>query len=557
MRRRLTARTPAGGYTDAPEVAVSEIYNPTSHTRARVAAQVPAEVDVAIIGAGLGGLMTAARLAKAGQKVAVFDAHYVAGGCATMFTRGSGEDRVNFDIGLHYVGACDDKGRIPRLLREVGVEVEWEPLDPDGFDEFVFPDFRFRVPADRDLYRERLLALFPSEKAGIDRYIRALTEVRVLSRESAPKGWRLGVEALLKARLAAWYKGATLGAFLDTCTKDPKLRAVIAGQNGDYGLGPSKVSLMLHCGLANHYFDGAYYPKGGGQIIADRLSEVIEAAGGTIHLRHPVDGVVVEGGRATGLRYRGQHGASSVIRAKTVVSNADLKRTLLELVPDVPAPLKEQAQAWEMGGAIFLTCLAVKADLGKLGMARTNYWQFDGYDFDALYTEGSALGALPPVRGCYITSATRKDPTTRHHAPPGVETVEVMALMPGTAEAWGVDTKDVATPKYRKAEVYQGHKQRVQDDLVARLERLFPGSTKEIVHIESATPVTHSRFTGASAGSGYGLAATPGQFLGNRPGVRSHLPGMYYTGANTRSGHGIVGALASGVHTAAAIQKDK
>jgi phytoene dehydrogenase-like protein len=137
-----------------------------------------------------------------------------------------------------------------------------------------------------------------------------------------------------------------------------------------------------------------------------------------------------------------------------------------------------------------------------------------------------------------------------------VETVEVMALVPGRAEAWGVATTDADSPHYRKAGLYQEHKARVEAELVARLERLFPGSTRDIVHRESATPVTHTRFTRATAGSGYGLAATPDQFLERRPAVRGPLPGLYFTGASTRSGHGVLGALASGAQTARAVLKD-
>ena len=154
-----------------------QIREPTLDTRDRVKAAVPTSVDVAIIGAGMGGLTAGAYLAKAGVKVAVFDSHYVAGGCATMFSRGTSERRYHFDIGLHYIGDCEPGGNIPRLLEGVGAEVSFEEMDPDGFDTIVLPELEFRIPRGREAYRERLVETFPSERRGIDRYVRLLAEV--------------------------------------------------------------------------------------------------------------------------------------------------------------------------------------------------------------------------------------------------------------------------------------------------------------------------------------------------------------------------------------------
>ena len=96
----------------------------------------------------------------------------------------------------------------------------------------------------------------------------------------------------------------------------------------------------------------------------------------------------------------------------------------------------------------------------------------------------------------------------------------------------------------------------VEDDLVGRLDRLFPGAAERVVFRESATPVTHSRYTGASDGTGYGLAATPEQFMRNRPGYRTPIEGLYLCGASTRAGHGIVGAMKSGYSAARKIARD-
>jgi phytoene dehydrogenase-like protein len=86
---------------------------------------------------------------------------------------------------------------------------------------------------------------------------------------------------------------------------------------------------------------------------------------------------------------------------------------------------------------------------------------------------------------------------------------------------------------------------------------MFPGTAERIVFRESATPVSHLRYTGASEGCGYGLAATPEQFFERRPGYRTPVAGLYLCGASTRSGHGIVGAMSSGRNVANCVLRDR
>ncbi|GMV39338.1 MAG: phytoene dehydrogenase [Myxococcales bacterium] len=535
---------------------------PASVARARAQAPLPEHVDVAIVGAGLGGLTAGAFLARQGLRVAIFDHHYVAGGCATQFQRGGRDQRYRFDVGLHYIGDCGPEGAIPTILREVGAHVDFVPMDQDGFDTLVFPDFQFRIPANLDLYRDRLVAQFPSERRGIDRYVRLVREVGVIGRSIQRADGRLtarvGLEVLLRGRLLAANQGATIGAFLDTCTRDPKLRAIMLGQSGDYGLPPSKVSAILHCGLADHYFQGAYYPSGGGQVIADRLAETVEAAGGSIHLRHGIARIVVEGGRAVGVRTEPRHGGSHEVRARVVLSNADLRATALELLAPEDAPLdwRQRVDRYEMAAAIFITFLGIEGDLAALGMKRTNYWQFDTYDMEEVYR----LPQRPEdmrVHAAYITSASLKEPGSPHHAPPGVQSAEIMTLLPGDARFWGATHEGATGWGYKRDTDYAGLKQRVEDELIARFDALFPGVAGKIVFRESATPLTHTRFTRAAFGTGYGIAATPAQFNKSRPGYRSPVQGLYLCGASTRAGHGIVGAMLSGRAAARRILADR
>lgn len=533
--------------------------------RKRRAHAVPKDgLDVAVIGAGLGGLVAATYLASRGLSVAVFDSHYEAGGCATQFARGSRRERYHFDVGLHYVGDCEPGGTIPRILGDLGVDVAFEPMDEDGFDTLVFPDFRFRIPANLDRYRDRLVAMFPQERRGIDKYVRLVASVMKVSRVlDVHEGHRPPLATLagmaLDALRVAPHRTATIAEVLGGMIRDPKLAAVLLGQSGDYGLPPGRVSALLHLGLAGHYFRGAYYPKGGGQVIADRIVTRLESLGGAVHLRAPVEKILIEGDRAVGIRLSPRAGEPARdVRARTVLSNADITRTLTELVgpAHLPAHWVTKTERFEMAAALAITFLGVRGDVTDLGMGRTNYWQFDGYDVDAFYRADTGSGPIG-LMGCYVTSASMKDPSNLlHHAPLGFSNVEVMAVVPGATRRWlGEGARDGGWD-YKHDATYLARKAALEEDLIGRFDAMFPGARDRVVLKETATPLTHARFTGATGGTGYGLACTPEQFMGNRPGYRGPVAGLYLCGASTRAGHGIVGSMMSGRAAARRVARD-
>jgi len=546
--------------TTATETPVAKV------ERRRAHAPIPESVDVAIIGAGLGGLTAGAYLARQGLTVAVFEQHYVAGGCATHFERGPKRARYRFDVGLHYIGDCERDGAIPSILRGVGVELEYAELDRDGFDTLLFPDLEFRIPVGVERYRDRLVAAFPNERRAIDRYVKALSAVmkatRLLDERDGKMSLRVALSLATDALRLSGLEGKTIGQVLDSCgARDPKLRAVLLGQSGDYGLPPSQVSAFLHLGLAGHYFRGAYYPKGGGQTIADRLAATIEASGGSIHLRRGVEKIVVDAGsRVTGLRLEPHAGEPSrEVRARVVLSNADISATMLRLLgPEhLAASQIERARSYKTAHALFLTFLGVEGDLAKSGMRATNYWQFDDYDMEGVYRIPATLDGYR-ARGSYITSASLKDPAhATFHAPAGITNVEVMTLVPGDSALWGGASHLAAEGwGYTDEPRYRAIKASLEDQMVERFSRLFPDAASRIVFRESSTPLSHVRFTRATGGTGYGIAATPDQFMKNRPGYRGPLPGLYLCGASTRAGHGIVGSMATGRQAALRIAKD-
>ena len=140
--------------------------------------RVPADrgpFDTIVIGSGIGGMTTAALLARAGQRVLVLEQHYVPGGFTHSFKRPGG---YHWDVGVHAVGEVTQRSLTGRLLTSLTDDrLQWASLGP-VYDEFDFPGgLHLDFPDTPQRFRENLLEAFPAEQRAIDGYLHRVREV--------------------------------------------------------------------------------------------------------------------------------------------------------------------------------------------------------------------------------------------------------------------------------------------------------------------------------------------------------------------------------------------
>jgi phytoene dehydrogenase-like protein len=287
--------------------------------------------------------------------------------------------------------------------------------------------------------------------------------------------------------------------------------------------------------------------------MAARLIEAIRAHGGELRTRSPVARIRIENGRAAGVELAR---TGERIDADVVISNADLKRTVLELVgaEHFPPAVVERVRAFRMSLPLFTAYLDLDLDFASLGMPNTNWWIWGSTDLEGIYEE-LEQGRMPGVPLAYLTAATLKDPTNRHATPPGHTSVQIMTLVPREYASFGVaqGPHETGSNVYHRSPVYRARKAELAERLLATAEQVLPGLREHVVWQESASPLTQERFTHSTGGTSYGIEAACDQIGPLRPGAETAVKGLYLCGASTASGHGIANVLRSGVVAAGEI----
>lgn len=497
--------------------------------------------DAIVIGSGIGGLAAAALLAsQANRRVLVLERHYTAGGYTHAFHRTGYE----WDVGVHYIGQVQNRASAVRRVFDhiTAGKLEWQPM-PDVYDRVVIGDRSYDFVSGLERFRERMKQYFPNEASAIGRYIAA---VQSASKASAlyfaekavpgPVAWLAG--PLMRRPFLHW-SNRTTAEVLRSITGNQELIAVLSAQWGDYGLPPEQSSFGVHALIASHYFEGASYPVGGASRIAGTITPVIERAGGRVVVSAEVAGILVERGKACGVRMSD----GRELRAGLVISDTGARNTFERLLPS--SDTTSEIRAIPPSMAHLSLYVGLRHTAAELGLDGTNLWVHPTPDHDA-NVERFSTDPEAPFPGLFISFPSAKDPDfERRH--PGRATIEVVTAVPYNWFARWQDTR-----WKRRGEDYDAFKASLARRLQSELERHVPAVAGRIDHAELSTPLSTRAFMNYEHGEAYGLSATPARFRLRCLGPRTKIRNLYLTGQDVVS-LGVTGALFGGVITASAI----
>jgi all-trans-retinol 13,14-reductase len=548
--------------------------------------KIPASIDAIVIGSGISGLYLAASLARVGKKVLVLEQHYVAGGCTHVF-----EDKgFEFDTGLHYVGRGSKYGHLLDLMSTGTERAKLVQLgdESNGFcyDEIHLGD---RPPhyycRGQDRHVHDLSLRFPKYALRIQQYVDLCLKV---NKSADPYVFGKLLSTVMKKIVHYFaagtffkYANKTLSQVLDELNIDqPELRAILAGQFGDYGLPPSKASFFIHAGVVCHYMqEGGFYVKGGPAMIARGLIPTIEKSGGRVLVKARVKHIVVSksSGRACGVVMSDGTKIGVKQNVGIVCSTIGCRGTmkLLERAKDLGAIQKtlrwersmvsggndgsggsgRSSVVVENGISHMYAFIGLKGTKKELELRESNIWclpvDVETFDLDEMcrkYYENPKNGLPNGEMLLFMGFPSAKDPEWHEKNPNQSTCVIITEAKTEWFQKW------FGMKSGKRGKEYEEFKNTWKERLLNGLYKFYPKCRGNVEYVELGSPATNEMYLGRP--DSYGLGPTPAKFLD--PSMvdfspkDNEIPGLYHSGQDTLTA-GVFGCLMAGFVTAHAV----
>jgi len=500
--------------------------------------------DVIVIGSGLGGLSCAAAFARKGYRPLVIEQHDKPGGYATAFNRPGG---FRFDVSLHSTSVGQRNG-VYDLIQGFPEITGIEFLQHPSLYRALYPAHDLRVKQrDPGAFIQELCRLFPEEAQGITGLFE---DMKGLARDIGALSAAHGNVDMSRFPLdfphLYRFNNKTWAEMMEGRIKDPKLKAIVSGQWGYYGLPPSRLSCFYYALPFMGYLEhGGFYPKGRSQDISSALAAYISSHGGTVLLNTKVDRILTRANSAYGVATAN----GTTYQAPAVVSNASPFETFGRLLDDRTSTKEYEANwsRYSVSLSCFQVFLGLKEDLAKtLEIQDSEIFVESGYDPDHAYA--NALAGNIEDGGFGVTVYDRVVPG---YSPPGKNTVNILTLQGyGPWEKFEKDYRAGNKAEYRK------QKEHMAQVLIEKAEKtVLPGLARAVEVTEVGTPLTNWRYTGHHRGAIYGWDQTVNNSGATRVGHATPVKNLYLAGAWSRPGHGYGAVIPSGIECFSEITK--
>ncbi len=485
---------------------------------------------VIVVGAGVGGLSAAIRLAAAGVRVLVVEQNPAVGGKMGEVH----QDGFRWDTGPSVITM---RHVLEDLFAAAGQHLEdylqLRPVEP--LTRYFYPD-----GVQLDLSRElphTLAQIAALDGRDVEGYLAFLSYAARLHRITGPvfvydqpPDWR----SLRRVPLgdALHVDGLrTMQRAIERYVRSPHLRQLLGRFATYVGASPYQAPATLNVIAHVELNGGVWYPQGGVYRIAQALARLAEELGVEIQTGVPVERLETRDGRVCAVLLAD----GRTLAADAVIANLDVATVYERLLPPGAGQRRrvERLLAAEPSCSAFILLWGVRGQHSQL--AHHNIFFSSDYrrEFDALFRHG-----VPPDEPTVYVAITAK--TDPDHAPPGHENWFVLVNAPALGSQW--DWTQKADP-YRE---------------VVRERLATFGLRPHVVAEQVLTPLDLQRLTGARRGALYGLSSNSPWTAFRRPHNRApDVRGLYFAGGTTHPGGGVPMVMLSGRVAARLVLADR
>jgi phytoene dehydrogenase-like protein len=388
-----------------------------------------------------------------------------------------------------------------RVWQELGPARDIRFVDHPALLRLDLPDVSFTQFTDPDQLEDYLIDLGPEDEDVIRELIQTVRDYVAFDNRLQVE-WNLPAEVDPKrerefqSKMKFW-NTTPMSYFLERL-KSPKLRKIL---NLLYGPGMPLFMFILPIAYASQYSAG--YPLGGSLEFARSIERRYMDLGGHIEYQSRVEKILIENGRAVGLRL--ENGLEFRGENVTVISTADLHATMYCMLPE--EYLSDEARAWFEHVPVIGSPLQVTV----------------GVNMPIRETPSTISGVLfEPA-----------SPITLYGKPLDMLNIQVFDYDPGTAPLGKTVIRvnlsgdfDFWKQLQSDTEGYTAEKTRIAMEVIAALDGRYPGLAARVEMIDVATPVTYERYTGNWRGSSQGWVPTPEASAGRAWFSGKTLPGL-------------------------------
>jgi phytoene dehydrogenase-like protein len=451
--------------------------------------------DLIIIGAGIAGLATGCYARMNGYDAHIFEMHDKPGGMCTSWQRKG----YTFDYCIHNLPGTAPGSGFRRIWDELGA---FDGIGVVDRDEFVCVEDssgeRFHWYTKLDRLEDHLREIAPADTGAIRDMIGAARTMARADLFSMPLGgFRRTLRALPGLPAVRRWSQVMMGQFAERFTTPFMRRAWMHAQ---YDIPcaevPMMAPLMFMAGFENGDLGS---PVGGSLAFSRKIEQRFRDLSGTIHYRSPVDKIIVQNGRAVGVRLTD----GTEHHAARVVSAADGYRTIYGMLEGrylTDWITKYYVNVWDTGPFGLTVFLGIRDGSGNAPHALTLLLD-EEIDLGEIAQDSLYVSTFGPETGL---------------APEGkaVVKIEVQA-----SYYYWKRLRD------EDPDAYRGKKAEIADTIIDHLAPRFPGLRERIEVIDVATLPTSERYTGNRFGA---QAAPPKENAGpiQRKGLSQTLPGL-------------------------------